>query len=262
MRVTDTIMNIGIIEDEPIAAKRLEILLKEINPAINIVFILESIDEVITTFKKDCAIDLLLSDIELIDGNVFVALTKIEVTCPIIFITAYDHFLMDAFNNNGIGYLLKPFNKDSLNKVLDKYNQLKSNFTPFEQSFFNKLQSSFTPENHSQYKSRFTIKRHSGIELLKVDDISYFRLELSGLQAFDVNNHSYPLSDSSLSVIENQLDPRKFFRLNRNELVSIEAIEKITPLGKDRLDVFLISREGSFTCSAGRTPLFKQWLEQ
>lgn len=255
-------MLVGIIEDEPLAVKRLITLLKEIKQDIEIDFVIDSISSVVETINKGTKIDLLFSDIELLDGSVFIALEKVEVPCPIIFTTAYDQFLMEAFNCNSIGYLLKPFDKESLIGALNKYHQLKSNFSMLNQDILNQLQSTLATNAQQNFKSRFTIKRHSGIELLKVENIAYFRIELSGLQAFDQLSKSYPLSDANLTTVEGQLNPSNFFRLNRHEMVSIDAIEKITPLGKDRLEVSVIGRKQPLTCSAQRTPIFKQWLEQ
>jgi len=255
-------MKIGIIEDEPIAAKRLTSLLKEIDPMIEIDFIVDSISSVVQKFTNESAIDLLFSDIELLDGNVFSAFEKVDIPCPIIFTTAYDHFLMEAFNSKGIGYLLKPFEKSALAAALNKFHQLKDRFSPIQADILSLLQSSLSDNTKQSFKSRFTIKRHDGIELLKVENISYFRLELSGLQAFDNQSKSYPLSDDNLSKLELQLNPQHFFRLNRHEMVAIDAIEKITPLGKDRLEVSVKSGKQLLTCSASRTPSFKQWLDQ
>lgn len=255
-------MLVGIIEDEPLAAKRLISMIKEIDKNIKIAFTLDSIDTVIDTINSGIAIDLLFSDIELLDGTVFIALEQVKVSCPIIFTTAYDHFLMKAFTSNGIGYLLKPFEKKSLVEALNKYHQLKSNFSRLNDDIVNQLQSSLATPTAQKFKSRFTIKRHNGIQLLKVEDIAYFRIELSGLQAFDQQGRSYPLTDANLTSIETQLNLQQFFRLNRHEMVSIESIQAITPLGKDRLEVSVTGRTKNLICSAGRTPLFKQWIDQ
>ena len=111
------------------------------------------------------------------------------------------------------------------------------------------------------YKQRFVIKRKQGIELLLVDNIYQFKLVIDGLYAYDSNNKAYPLSESSLSKIEAQINPQQFFRINRTEIISISAIKTVSAYDKDRLQIALISDSTAVICSAQKTPVFRQWLD-
>lgn len=252
-------MKIGIIEDERIAAQYLEKLLCEIDGDIEICFRLNSIEAVTKQFSMPNEVDLIFSDIELLDGNIFSVFLEVEPPCPIVFATAYEEYAIKAFEANGIGYILKPYDKALIAKALDRFKRLTDRSRYFDMTLLDEF--SMRQQKSVKYKQRFVIKRQSKIELLAVTDIVYLRLELSGLMAFDQHNIGYPLSNNSLSGLEAELDPKLFFRLNRHEIVSIEAIESIVALGKDRLAITVPTREKPLVCSAGRTPQFKKWLE-
>ena len=255
-------MKIGIIEDEPIAAQYLGKLLKEIDKDIEIVFELKSIKEVIDELLKLPDVDLIFSDIELVDGPVFTAFDVSEIPCPVIFATAYEQYAIDAFESNGIGYILKPYDKVAIAKAIDKFKKLTQKTASIDSQVLSLLHEKLLSPKPSDYKKRFVIKRQSKIELLSVTDIAYFRLELSGLTAFDFSNKPFPLSELNLSSLESVINPNQFFRLNRHEIVSIHAIESMEALGKDRIVINVPNRHKQLICSAGRTPQFKKWIEQ
>ncbi|MGB0899160.1 MAG: LytR/AlgR family response regulator transcription factor [Psychrobium sp.] len=252
-------MKIGIIEDERIAAQYLEKLLREIDSDIEICFRLDTVEAVSKQFAMPSEVDLIFSDIELLDGNIFSVFSDIEPPCPIIFATAYEEYAIKAFEANGVGYVLKPYDKVLLAKALEKFKRLTERDRALDGKLFNDL--SMPQHKDIRYKQRFVIKRQSKIDLLAVSDISYFRLELSGLMAFDKSNTAYPLSHNSLSALEVELDPAVFFRLNRHEIISVMSIVSMTTLGKDRIEITVPTRDKPLICSAARTPDFKKWLE-
>ena len=150
-------MRVVIIEDEILAAEKLIDFAKKNNPSIEILTRLDSVRACLNWFEKNEMPDLIFSDIELLDGNVFSFFGKFKITCPIIFATAYDEFLMKAFNENGIAYLLKPFDYEQFEQAMEKYKQLKNNFENFDDLLINTIKSSFAKEEKG-YKKRFAVK--------------------------------------------------------------------------------------------------------
>ena len=255
-------MNILIIEDEPLAVKQLENFIYDINPEFNIIASLNSISQCFEWFKVNQQPDLIFSDIELLDGNVFNFYDKQTINCPIIFTTAYDQFLMKAFEGNGIAYLLKPFSKDLVEKSISKLKnlQLKSQ-TAISPDILQLLQKSLQQEATNLYKQRFTIKTNKGIFLLPVTDISFVQADGVLIYAFDFDGKKYPLT-GTLIANEQQLNPENFFKINRSDIVSIDAIEKIAPHIGDRLAVFVKGQKDFMITSSQKTSAFRKWIDR
>jgi len=252
-------MNIIIIEDEHIASQQLTNFIKKYNKAANIVGVLQSIKECIQWFENNETPDLVFSDIELLDGNVFSAYEQITVNCPIIFSTAYDQYLLNAFKVNGIAYLLKPFDYEQFSEAMDKYESLKNNFTTLNSALSQQLKQLFSP-NLQTFKKRFSIRMKGGIYLLNSIDITYLKMETGLLLAYDVKGNKYPLPNT-LTQIENKLDPNLFFRINRSEMINIQFIQKLAPYFNDRLAVYIKNLEKPLIASTNRTPDLRRWLE-
>lgn len=255
-------MKIGIIEDEPIAVEHLKSLILFALPKAEVTFVGGSIVEVVKQFEEGKYFDLIFADVELLDGNVFTAFEAIDIQTPVIFTTAYDEFMAQAFENNGIGYILKPYDKKEISKIIDKYKTITKAKFQLEQPVIEYLQHYSTQTYHCNFKKRFVIKRTQHIELLAVEKIVCIRLELSGIIAYDNLGKAYPMSEANLSLVEQYIDPTLFFRINRNDIVSINAIETLTPVGKDRVAVQITGMGKNLICSAAKTPIFKRWLEQ
>lgn len=247
-------MNVIIIEDEFPSYKKLDKILSELDPSISVVAHIESVEQLRTWFSKNEDPDLIFSDIELADGQVFQVYDHYTPSCPIIFTSAHDNFFSNAFKTNGIEYLLKPYDKSRVKQALAKFHALRdrmSNSTP----------ATNPSSSEREYRQRFTIKRHKGIELIDSDDIALFQLDFSGLLAYDCQGRYYPLHDFALNMIEEQLDPKRFFRLNRNQIINIRAIELISPYGKDKLQIKLANLEFECITSSHRTPVFRKWID-
>lgn len=255
-------MNILIIEDEPLAVKQLVDFLKEIKLECTIVGKLNSIFSCFDWFENNEPPDLIFSDIELLDGNVFNFYDKKAICCPIIFTTAYDQFLMKAFEGNGIAYLLKPFTKELVAKAISKLNNLKGNsqltLSPVTLQL---LQQSLQQKAANLYKQRFTIKTSKGIFLLSVNDIAFVQASGVLLYAFDCNNKKYPLT-GTLIATEQQLNPEIFFKINRSDIVCIHAIEKISPHIGDRLAIFIKGQKDFLVTSTAKTTIFRKWIDK
>jgi DNA-binding LytR/AlgR family response regulator len=256
-------VTIVLLEDEAIASRQLAELLTRLLPDARILTSLPSVQEATNWFAKNAAPDLLFSDIELLDGNVFALFDRVPVSCPIIFTTAYDQFLLRAFQGNGIAYLLKPFTEQQVRQALDKYTLLRPSQIPatptLTDTVLNQLRDALRPAQVT-YRQRFAVKLRQGIHLLDTNDITYLQADEGVIFAFDARGQKYPLN-GSLNDLEAQLDPARFFRLNRAEIIHIRYIDRLESYFNDRLAVWVTGRTEPLIVSTARTPDLRRWIE-
>ncbi len=250
-------MKVIIIEDEPHARVKLAKFISRYDKRIEIVAQIESVKDTINYFVENAAPDLIFADIELLDGNIFKIFESCKITCPIIFTTAYDEFLLQAFEQNGIAYLLKPFDFEKFEQAMRKFELLKNNFVSAQSEFWQEIQASL---RQPKYKERFVIKIKGGIQLLEIKQIAYIQMQYEIPFAFDTAGNKFPLNDT-LSGLEKSLNPQTFFRLNRSEIVNLDFIENLKPDFRDRLVVSLRNLKVKLVSSISRTPDFRKWLE-
>jgi two-component system, LytTR family, response regulator LytT len=263
-------MNILILEDEEMAARQTVQFLARAGLGPSAPPVLRSIEKALAWLQSNPMPDLIFSDIELLDGNVFALYEQFRVTCPVIFTTAYDQFLLPAFRGNGIAYLLKPFDYEQFREALDKYHLLQGNLRPpapapaqaaLSPAVLHELSEALRQHRQPQYKQRFSVRMRTGLYLLQTDEIAYVQADEGIAFAVDAAGTRYPLT-GSLAELERQLDPRRFGRLNRSELVNIAFVEKMEPYFNNRLAVQLRTRPATtLTTSAAQTPDFRRWLE-
>jgi DNA-binding LytR/AlgR family response regulator len=252
-------MKVLIVEDEPLAAERLQQLLINCDSTIEIVAHLESVDEAVTFFRSDKRIDLLLLDIQLADGKSFEIFDKVKVNAPIIFTTAFDQYAIQAFKLHSIDYLLKPIQQSDLQQALDKLRRI----TPPPALTVEELNTlkSLLVRNHLSYKDRLIIKSGNKLQYKFTADVSYFFAD--GKTTFLVSkkeNRKY-LIDHTLEELEKMLDPKSFFRINRKFIVAIESIVEVKGLISAKLEVKLNQPcEFDLTVSRDRAQDFKNWL--
>jgi two-component system, LytTR family, response regulator LytT len=259
-------MTVLLLEDEHVASQHLTDLLARHRPDAHVLTTLRSVHEATDWFAAGYALpDLIFSDIELLDGNVFAFYDAVQVRCPIIFTTAYDQFLLRAFQTNSIAYLLKPFDDQTFTAALSKYDTLRNTFRLGEQvglsaGVLAQLRDAMQPIRQT-YKQRFTVKMRQGIYLLPTNQITYLQADDSLVFAFDATGQRYPLN-GTLTEIEQQLDPARFFRINRGELIAIDQIDRLEPYLGDRLAIRLRGVSTPFISSAAKTPELRKWLER
>lgn len=254
-------IKILIIEDEIPARKKLKRFLEELNTQTEIV---AEIDTVATAvgFLKNAEVDLIFSDIELLDGKAFEIYAQVHVSCPIIFTTAYDEFWMDAFDSNGIAYLLKPFSKERFQRAWDKF-LLFSNSAPIDNKQLANLTKLIERNFASKsYKKRFTIQTHQGMYFLDTVAISFFEADGGVVFAYDQSGQKHLLSELTLKEIEEQLDPADFFRINRSELISKRHMDKIERYTKNTLAVKMKGYKSLLKTSQSNTAAFRGWVAQ
>ncbi len=247
-------MRLLLLEDEEPALDQLRRLVLQFYPAGTVVAECQQVREAAAFLRTHPAPDLILSDIELLDGNVFQLFHQVPVSSPVIFVTAYDSFLTQAFEQNGIAYVLKPLRYEALAAALQKFERLRG---AFQADALRQLAALATPA--PRYKERLVSKARTGIYLLEVSDLAYFQLRNGVTHAVDQQGRSFVLSES-LGQLESMLDPAAFFRLNRSEIVHLRAVERLVPYFNDTLIVHLKGQATTLTSSTHRTPELRKWL--
>lgn len=251
-------MKAVIVEDEVLAANRLEKLLNDVAPEIEVAARLSSVKEAVKWFTLNSA-NLIFLDIQLSDGLSFSIFDEVTVNTPVIFTTAYDKYSIKAFQLNSIDYLLKPIRKAELQKSLQKYNSLKSAFKIDFENLLAGIQGK--TEN---YKKRFLIQVGSRIKTVEIKDVAWFQADGKYVFLKTFAGKTHPV-DFSLDKLENMVDPAQFFRINRKYMVSIEAIEGMTAWSRSRVKIKLNPPAGDETetvVSIDRSPDFKKWLDK
>lgn len=248
-------MKVVIIEDEKPAAEKLRKALLKADTNIAVEAVLDSIQSASAWFKSHEIPDLLFMDIELSDGLSFQLMDKVNITCPIIFCTAYDEYWQEAFEHNGIDYLLKPVSDEKLQQALNKYESLKKYFAQNLQQLLQSQQKQST-----EFKKRFLVKRGSDYVSIKTEDIAYFYATHKLVCMVDNSNQKFIL-DQSLADLERETDPSIFYRVNRKYLVNVSAIQKIKSYPKSKLELELKpAAPEEVIVSQENAAAFKEWM--
>ncbi|NAS31099.1 response regulator [Flavobacteriaceae bacterium R38] len=224
-----------VIEDEITARKHITKLLKQLDIDISVVSSLTSIASSVAWLKNNEHPDIILMDIHLSDGVSFDIMEEVTIKCPIIYTTAYDEYAIKAFKTTGIDYLLKPISKEDLKGAIAKYQASKTK--EIDEWFLKSttLLQKLQLKKSNKFKERFLLKTGTSMFPVKSDEIAYFyRDELVFAKLF--NEKSYPLDDS-LNSLQEVLDPNLFVRLNRQLLVNINAIKKLSPFKPGQLHI-------------------------
>ncbi|MET3877658.1 LytTR family DNA-binding domain-containing protein [Chitinophaga sp. OAE865] len=248
-------MRIVIFEDEMHNAERLIQLLQKYDAGIQVVAVIASVAEGIRWLEQQQPVDLMLMDIQLSDGNCFEIFSKTKVRTPIIFTTAYDGFALQAFKVNSIDYLLKPIDPDDLKNALKKYEQFRpaNNYTVD----IGRIAEEFLRRDSARFIGRI----NNQLIYVKAKDIAWLQFARGTTWATTIANQRVPL-DYSLDQIEQLLDKHQFFRINRQFIIQIDAIKKITTYYNSRLILQLAPDvDTDVIISRERVTEFKNWLE-
>ncbi len=247
-------MKVMIIEDEQPALEKLMLQLKSYSEPVEIVATCNSIQASISHLKTNGIPDLIFSDIALSDGNAFDIFKTVPVECPVIFITAYDAWLLEAFEMNSIDYLLKPVSEARLFAALNKYKSLQKHFSG------NLKQLLQQEPNGNAIKSRYVVKKGISYQAVLVEDIAYFISEHKITFLVDNNGNKY-IIEKSLQELEAELDSKQFFRLNRKFITNISAIVKFKSHTKGKLLIELIpTPTDEVIVSQENATNFKNWI--
>lgn len=249
-----------IIEDEKRAASHLIRLIQEVDAGIEIIAEIQTIDKSIEWFRENPMPDIVFLDIHLADGSSFEIFNEINIESPIIFTTAYDEYALKAFGVNSIDYLLKPINKDDLNRALTKIRNLSraQDSESYNSQLIKKLIETLSRE--SSYKKALLVSYKDKLIPLPTKDIAYFYTEYKIIKAVTFSNESYIIEDS-LEKLSQQLDSNDFFRINRQYIVSRNAIKDASIWFASRLALNLtVSAPERLYVSRSNINEFKRWL--
>jgi DNA-binding LytR/AlgR family response regulator len=249
-------MNVLIFEDATRAANHLERLLAKVAPEMKVVARIESVRDGVKYLETHSEPELIFSDIQLADGLSFEIYRQVQVRCPIIFTTAYDHYAIEAFQTNGIDYLLKPIEEERLQKAIEKA----KHFSPG--LLLEKLLTINRPANEKAYKSRFMVKVGDKIKSVPVEEILVFFSQEKASFILTTEGRTYCI-DYALDQLEPMLDPEKYFRINRKYIVSIDACTNIVAWTNSRLRLKIDGIDDSdIFVARERVVEFKNWLDR
>jgi DNA-binding LytR/AlgR family response regulator len=248
-------MKVLIIEDEKPAARRVVQLLMEVDPSIQILAILDSIEASVEWLKLNTNPELIFLDIHLADGSSFEIFKKVEVRSPIIFITAFNEYAIDAFKVNSIDYLLKPLKKVDLEQAFLKYKNMQFNFSQLAID-------GLVQNLEKKYKDRFVVRLGNKIISVMIDEIAYFYSKDKLSFISDKQGRSLPI-DLSLDKIETLVNPLDFFRVNRQIIAHSSSIKEIQTSSKSRIILDLLPASPvEALISSERSSVFKKWLKR
>ncbi|MDT0551945.1 LytR/AlgR family response regulator transcription factor [Urechidicola vernalis] len=254
-------MKVVIVEDEIAASDNLSYLLHKIDPTIEILNVIDSVQGSIQYFSKSDEAELIFMDIHLADGISFEIFDKVKINTPIIFTTAYDQYALKAFKVNSVDYLLKPIDKEELSDAINKFKSAPEKEVTDSTSQMAGLLD-LLKESQKTFKSSYLVHFKDELIPLKTNDISYFYIDTGMVKAVTFQNQSYTV-DKKLEDIENELNPDLFFRINRQFIANREAVEsmsfyfngklivKTNPPSKERIVV-----------SKAKSRAFKDWLNK
>lgn len=255
-------MDIVIIEDEVLAAEKLEKMILRHDPEHHILCKIRSVEEAGAWFSQNDPPDLLFLDIHLLDGTCFDILKTTNILCPVIFTTAYDTYALEAFQLHSIDYLLKPISFSKLQQAFDKLASIQQSFQGEQQEpKWDKVLHALEGQG-GHYKSRFLIRHRDKLFSINVDEIAYIfsedRITFLVLKTGKKYAINYTLDD-----LETSLDPAFFFRINRQMILHINSIQVIHKYFKGRLKVDLQPEPSEpAMVSSRRVADFQAWLDR
>jgi DNA-binding LytR/AlgR family response regulator len=246
-----------IIEDEKPAARLLQRKLQKLDVEVGVM--LHSVEESIDWFTRNEHPDLIFLDIQLSDGLSFEIFEKIHIKSAVIFTTAYDEYALRAFKLNSIDYLLKPIDEEDLEVAVSKFkSRLPKQATL--QLDFDQIKKMLSNPFDKNYKKRFTVKIGQHLKVIAIEEIECFFSENKGTYLHTFDNRNF-LIETTLELLEQDLDPSEFFRVSRKFIIPLKAIKEIVVHSNSRLKVILPSyKEEDVIVSREKVADFKTWI--
>jgi DNA-binding LytR/AlgR family response regulator len=248
-------INTLIIEDEKTAADNLMRLLKLTKEPVTISAVLDSVEESVNWFNGNRQPDLVFMDIHLKDGNSFSIFERVSVTAPIVFITAYDNYLVKAFEQNSIEFLLKPIDEISVLHTINKYKKLKQHFI----NRYDEVAVNLAPAKKRQ---RLIVKKGIEYQSVLLEDVAYFFTEHKVTFLVTKQEKKFML-DQNLKELEEELDKKIFYRANRKYIINIDCIKSYRTFEKVKLIVDLtLPMSEDIIISQENAGDFKRWMSE
>jgi DNA-binding LytR/AlgR family response regulator len=256
-------MKAVIIEDEEIIAGVLEAKIKKVAPDVNILTVLPSVKTARRWLGENAEPDLIFMDIQLSDGMSFDIFRDFQLTCPIIFTTAYDEYAIRAFRVNGVDYLLKPVKEPELLSAIDKCRRFLNNGDAPPADISSLLKALANPSASSKYKEKFIVHVRNQWMPINTKDIACFSKEvLNYIYLF--TGEKYMVDYTTLDEVEELLDPKTFYRANRQFIINIDAIHSVKPVENSKLIIHLKEPNHKLDVDMSRlkSPEFKKWMDR
>lgn len=250
-------MNVLIIEDELLAADRLESLIQKHDSTIQISEKLDSVKDSVEYLKENIDdLDLIFMDIQLADGKSLEIFKQVDVHKPVIFTTAYNQYSLEAFQFNSIHYLLKPVKFEDLSNAIEKYSRFYEKKIKIDPEIIQNIISS------GPVKSRFLMKYGNRLMSEKVENIALIYIFEKVVYGKVFNDDKSYLLDYSLEELESILEPKMFYRVNRKTIVNINSIKSISPYKNQRLNIITEpSIKEEIIVSREKVNDFRTWLD-
>ena len=246
-----------IVEDETAAAVNLRSMLASIDSNVEVLAVLESVEEAVEFFSSDVEADVVFMDIHLADGESFRIFQSVDINIPIIFTTAYDEYALQAFKVNSIDYILKPYKEEDLRRALDKLERL----TVGERTTQKDSREKMVREVHGDNMQTMLLRYKDKLIPVTADEVAFFYTSEDRVTVTTLKGDCYPV-DKTLESLSQQLSPEKFFRANRQFIVSRRAVKDIAVWFGSRLALNLtIETPERIIISKARVPEFKSWLQ-
>lgn len=249
-------MNIVIVEDEPLAAEKLERYLLKFDASICIQAVLSGIRDAVLWFNNHQDFDVVFMDVQLTDGLSFEIFHQTTIDKPVIFTTAFDEYAIDAFKVNSIDYILKPITFTDISKAMNKFSSLKKVY-----SSVNVTENIAKIASYKKFKDRFLVRLGNHIHSIKSAEIALFFAEGRTVYLVTRENKKFIL-DYKLEELSNVLDTNDFFRVNRTFIVNIHAIKDVIVYSNSRLKISTdVRSEKEIIVSREKVSAFKAWFE-
>ncbi|MEL7220296.1 MAG: LytTR family DNA-binding domain-containing protein [Bacteroidota bacterium] len=247
-----------IIEDEPLAVRKLERLLEKSSPSLLVFKRLGSVTEAVQYLTRHASeVDLIFLDIHLGDGNCFEIFNQLDIEIPIIFTTAYDQYAIEAFQQNSVDYLLKPVTEASLSKAITKFEKY-HNSTSFAKINYQELANYFKPAVVA--RRRFIVSAGTKIRSIALKEVAYFYSNQGNTYLTTTTDRSYDIN-FTLDKLLPTLDGNSFYRVNRKMIVNIQAIKEAITISRNKLRLTIKpTPKFDVFVSADRAVAFKRWL--
>ena len=248
-------MRVLIIEDETAAAQNLQTILRSVVTDVQVLDVIDTVEDSIEWFRSNDMPDIVFMDIQLSDGESFKIFDSVNITCPVIFATAYDQYALKAFKVNSIDYLLKPINEAEVLRAVEKWRML----TGADRNSYSARVESVATEQR-QMRQTFLVRFRDKIILLHHHSIAFCYTAEERVYAYGYNAERYPM-EYTLEALQGMLSPQMFYRANRQFIIAREAVSDISVWFGSRLAVGLkVETPEKIIVSKARVPDFKQWL--
>lgn len=254
-------MDVLIIEDEPNAARQLQDMISQCRPMVRFGPFIDSVDAAVLYLSEAHTVNLIFLDVHLSDGHAFNVFEKVEVTCPVIFTTAYDQYAIKAFELNSIDYLLKPMTLEKVRRALEKFDRHWSRRQTGELNgaYLDRLQALLS--GREEYKQSFLIPYKDKLLPVPVKDFAWFEIQQGVVSGTRLDGVVHILEERSLDELTKCLDPRQFYRANRQFLINKSALKEVVHYFSGKLLIRMVPQPSEkVIISREKVTQFKNWV--